>query len=182
MTQADEFLENRLSPIDKEIRRYEGFSLAPKNVNILQWWKTHENVLPLLSKLAKKVLTIPASSSKSERVFSCGGNFVTPKRNKLGAKKVEDLILIKENKSRIEEFKQRSAYNLEKIKRKPFEHISIDQVIANLAVEDDADMFEEDIFENDEEGEVLFFINGDSDVDSEEEYTDDDESSDIEEI
>ena len=100
----------------------------------------------------------------------------------MGAKKVEDLILIKENKSRIEEFKQRSAYNLEKIKRKPYEHISIDQVIANLAVEDDADMFEEDIFENDEEGEVLFFINGDSDVDSEEEYTDDDESSDIEEI
>ena len=55
-------------------------------------------------------------------------------------------------------------------------------MIANLEVEDDADMFEEDIFENDEEGEVLFFINGDSDVDSEEEFTDDDESSDIEEI
>ena len=72
--------------MDKEIRRYESFSIAPKDVNILMWWKKHENVLPLLSQIAKKVLTIHASSANSERVFSCGGNFVTAKRNSLGSK------------------------------------------------------------------------------------------------
>ena len=36
--------------------------------------------------------------AKSERVLSTGGNFVTAKRNKIAPKKVEELILIKENK------------------------------------------------------------------------------------
>ena len=85
----------RISPIEKEFRRYEAFSLPDNGVDILQWWKCHENVLPLLSKLAKKVLTVPASSSKSERVFSSSGNFVTSKRNKLAPKKVQNLVIVK---------------------------------------------------------------------------------------
>ena len=48
--------------------------------------------MPCLARLAKHVLTIPASSAKSERVFSTGGNFVTAKRNRVALKKVEDLI------------------------------------------------------------------------------------------
>ena len=102
-------------PIKREMIRYESFSLPPKDVNILKWWKDHEKILPLLAKLAKKVFTIPASSSKSERVFSAGGNFVTKKRSKLAPKKVEDLILIKENKSRIEAFKAKGIYELVRI-------------------------------------------------------------------
>ena len=90
-TQTGDQMESRLLPIDKELRRFESFSIAPKDVDILSWWKNHENVLPLLSQVARKVLTIPASSAKSERVFSCG---VTPLRNKMGSKKVEDLILM----------------------------------------------------------------------------------------
>ena len=72
-------------------------NLAMKDVNILHWWRDHEKVLPNLSKVAKKVLTVPASSAKSERVFSTGGNFVTKKRSRLSPKKVEELIVIKEN-------------------------------------------------------------------------------------
>jgi hypothetical protein len=159
-----------VSPVDRELRRYESFSLAPKTVDVLQWWRSHENVLPILSKLAKKVLTVPASSSKSERVFSCGGNFVTPKRNKLGAKKVEELILIKENKSQIEEFKNRGSYQLEQTNKRSFDKISVDQVLANL-VRDEEDEAEQSDSEHDEQEEVLFFINGDSDVDTEDDET-----------
>ena len=119
-------------PIKREMLRYESFSLPPKDVNILKWWKDHEKVLPLLAKLAKKVLTIPASSSKSERVFSAGGNFVTKRRNKLAPKKVEDLIMIKENKSRIEAFKAKGIYELVRIERNPFRTITVDEVIAGL--------------------------------------------------
>merc|ERR1712179_130449 len=63
--------------IRKEMDRYESFSIPGKNVTTLDWWKQHEGVLPLLSSLAKRILAIPASSSKSERVFSTGGNIVT---------------------------------------------------------------------------------------------------------
>ena len=79
-TQTENFLDLRISPIEKEFKRYESFSLPPKNVSLLECWKCHANVLPLLSKLGKKILTVPASSAKSERVFSSGGNFVTAKR------------------------------------------------------------------------------------------------------
>jgi hypothetical protein len=147
-------------------------------VNILHWWRDHERVLPLLSKLAKKVLTVPASSSKSERVFSTGGNFVTSKRNKIAPKKVEDLILIKENKSKIEEFKARGTYKLKRVEHNAFESISVDEVIANLFEEDEEAL---DILDgiNEVEEEVVFFINDDSDLDD---SNDEDDEEDIIEI
>ena len=79
--------DSRLPPIEKEFRKYEAFSLPPKEMNILDWWKCHENVLPLLAKLAKRVLSVTVSSAKSEQVFSTGGNFVTAKRNPTAVKK-----------------------------------------------------------------------------------------------
>ena len=61
--------EDLMSPLEKEFNRYESFSIADKYVNILKWWMDHERALPLLPSISKKVLTIPASSYKSERVF-----------------------------------------------------------------------------------------------------------------
>ena len=165
--------QDRLSAVKREMMRYESFSIPSKNVNILHWWRDHEKVLPLLSKLAKKVLTVPASSSKSERVFSTGGNFVTSKRNKIAPKKVEDLILIKENKSKIEDFKTRGTYELKRVDIKAFQSISVDEVIANIFDEDE----ETEVGIDEVEEEVLFFIDDDSDVDD-----DDDDDDDIIEI
>jgi hypothetical protein len=170
-THTGDQLENRESSIDKELRRYETFSLAPKDVDILSWWKSHENVLPLLAKLAKKVLTIPASSAKSERVFSCGGNFVTPKRNKLGSQKVEELILMKENKQQIAEFKEehKDMFTALELQSEPFSRVSVEAVLANLLNEDELeeDMFEADIVAPGEE--EMIFINALSDVESDNE-------------
>ena len=162
-----------VSQLEKEIQDYERFSVANKHVNILLWWKDHEKVLPLLAKVAKKVLTIPATSSKSERVFSTGGNFVTKKRNRLAANKVEDLIVIKENKSQIEEFKARGDYQLEDIEIDAFSNISVEEVIASI-VEDEEDLEDDNIFGSDteeEEEEILFDVDefSDDDTDSEEE-------------
>ena len=65
---------DHLCPIRKEMAQYEALTLARKETKVLDWWKTHETVLPILAKVAKKVLTVPASSAKSERVFSTGRN------------------------------------------------------------------------------------------------------------
>ena len=46
--------------------------MVEKEGDRLDWWKTHEGTLPLLAKVAKEILCIPAASSKSERVFSIG--------------------------------------------------------------------------------------------------------------
>ena len=53
----------------------------------------------MLSNLARKYLAIPASSTKSERVFSAGGNVVTAKRTSLEPGKVEALVVYNENKT-----------------------------------------------------------------------------------
>ena len=86
-----------------ESSTYESFSIVDNHINILKWWRDHESILPLLCKVAKKVLTIPASSPKSERKFSTGGNFVTKKISRLAAEKIEDLILTKVNKLQMQE-------------------------------------------------------------------------------
>ena len=57
------------SQIMKEMNRYEVYSTPQKNINILSWWKSHSNVLPILANVAKSKLAIPASSAMSERFF-----------------------------------------------------------------------------------------------------------------
>ena len=101
-------------------------------------------MLPLLSNLAKKVLTVPASSSKSERVFSTGGNIVTSKRNRLDPSKVENLIVIKENKGQIEDFKKAEEYELKECAGEPFKKVSVDKVLATMQAEEMEDMFAAD--------------------------------------
>ena len=96
--------ENPENKIKSEMIKYESFSLAPREGNILYWWKTHSSLLPLLSRIARTILAIPSSSAKSERVFSTGGNMVTVKRGRLGPARVENLIVIKENLSKVREF------------------------------------------------------------------------------
>lgn len=41
-------------------------------MNPLIWWKDNQRLYPSLSKLARKVLSIPSTSAASERVFSTG--------------------------------------------------------------------------------------------------------------
>ena len=79
------------SDIRREMQTYESLPDAKKEEDTLDWWKNHSEVIPILSKLARRFLAIPASSSKSERVFSSGTNFVTAKRSNLNPEKVEDL-------------------------------------------------------------------------------------------
>ena len=58
------------SKVLKEMSIYEALPDAFKNSDILQWWKKHNTALPLLATLARVILAIPASSAKSEKVFS----------------------------------------------------------------------------------------------------------------
>ena len=162
-------LTKNRSKIRLEMDRYESFSLVSKHVNVLNWWKKHEAVLPLLSKQAKKVLTIPASSAKSERVYSTGGNVVTQKRNRTAAKKVEALILIKENKSKVEDFKQKSGYEIKKTDTNPFKKVTH---AAEPSSPNASDVFDEgmDNLDSDSDGDGNGDIILDSDSDNDFHY------------
>ncbi len=66
----------------------------------LQWWKKHENQFPTLSRLAKRYLAIPATSVKSERLFSDGGNTITKKRQRLAPEFAVELIVLHANRNK----------------------------------------------------------------------------------
>ena len=74
--------------------------------DILLWWKQHSSSLPRLSILAKQILAIPATTSCSERLFSTGGLFDTPRRGRLLPESLEILTLLKTNRNIFETFKE----------------------------------------------------------------------------
>ncbi|XP_061884799.1 E3 SUMO-protein ligase ZBED1-like [Entelurus aequoreus] len=65
--------------------------------NPLAWWRVHNVNFPWLSKLARKFLCIPATSSPSERLFSASGNVVTCQRSCLKPSKVDMLVFLTKN-------------------------------------------------------------------------------------
>lgn len=69
------------------------------NMDPFEWWKSHEQKMPLIARLAKIYLCIPATSVASERVFSTTGNIVTPSRNCLATENVTTNTFLHQNKT-----------------------------------------------------------------------------------
>ena len=67
-----------------------------KNKNPLLFWKVNSLKYHVLSKLAKRLLGIPATSAPIERVFSHAGNILRPNRARLLPDNFE-LVLLKVN-------------------------------------------------------------------------------------
>jgi len=80
-----------------EIDMYCQDAVLPKDADILSFWRNQRKKYPILSRLARKFLSIPAASATSERVFSTAGNIVTPRRTSLGVDNIEMLVFMKEN-------------------------------------------------------------------------------------
>ena len=63
----------------------------------LAWWRHNCKVFPLLSKLARKYLSVCATSSPSERLFSSSGHIVNSLRGNLNPEKVNMLVFLNNN-------------------------------------------------------------------------------------
>ena len=63
----------------------------------LLWWKSNKTQFPILSKLARIYLVIPATSTPTERLFSEAGNVMTIKRTQLASNTLENLVFCKKN-------------------------------------------------------------------------------------
>ena len=80
-----------------EVEQYKMFKPSSPDSNPLKWWKLHENQFPLLARVAKKILCVPATSVPSERVFSTAGDIVTASRANLKWYHVDKMIFLKHN-------------------------------------------------------------------------------------
>jgi hypothetical protein len=64
--------------------------------SVLAWWHEHKLTYPVLSILAKDVMTVPVSTISSESAFSTTGRIIEERRRKLGSDTVEMLALVKD--------------------------------------------------------------------------------------
>ena len=63
----------------------------------LMWWKAHEFDYPMLARVVKKYLCVPATSTPSERLFSKSGQVVSPQRASLNPETVQMLVFLSNN-------------------------------------------------------------------------------------
>ena len=65
---------------------------------VLTWWSSNAKLYPSLSKLARIVLSIPATSAEPERRFSAAGNALREKRSQLSPMTMAKSLFIHDNK------------------------------------------------------------------------------------
>jgi hypothetical protein len=83
--------------IESELSLYLSAPKCGANVDPLKWWKTHTDSYPYCSHIAKKYLSMCATSSSSERMFSAAGNICSKKRNTLKPEMIDQLVFLYSN-------------------------------------------------------------------------------------
>lgn len=80
-----------------ECRTYFEERNITRTSNPLTWWKENAARFPMLQRVAKKYLCVPATSVPSERLFSKAGELVSKKRNSIKPKNIDMLLFLNKN-------------------------------------------------------------------------------------
>ena len=91
-----------VSSVTDELTQYLSETPSPRNHSPLLWWKINAERFPNLAPVARVLLSIPATSTPSERVFSTAGNTVTKLRSCLKPKNVDALIFLNINSKKLQ--------------------------------------------------------------------------------
>ena len=77
-------------------RELDAYLLAPggEGHDILSYWQGKKAELPLLAKVARSILAIPASNTSSERSFSTAGRVVEERRTRLSGNSVDAILFL----------------------------------------------------------------------------------------
>ena len=62
--------------------------------DLLSFWQAKEEVWPKLTQCAKWMLSVPATSTSSERVFSAAGRTLDDRRSQLKPETVDGLLFL----------------------------------------------------------------------------------------
>ncbi|OQE61520.1 hypothetical protein PENNAL_c0284G08124 [Penicillium nalgiovense] len=78
---------------DHELTRY--LEKPRKNVDPLQFWKEYEQESPILSSVARDILSIPATGAGVERLFNTARDICHYRRGQLNPKTIQDIIMFR---------------------------------------------------------------------------------------
>ena len=87
----------RINSVDKELDSYLCEISVDEDSNPLEWWCARSGNFPILSTMAKKYLSMPATSAPVERLFSIAGKIFRPERSSLSDGVFEMLMFIRCN-------------------------------------------------------------------------------------
>lgn len=82
---------------EEELRRFVALDCLPRNADPLLFWKLKEDHFRRLSKVAKSLLCIPATSTPAERIFSAGGVVASQLRASIKPENLDALIFLNKN-------------------------------------------------------------------------------------
>ncbi|XP_008189493.1 zinc finger BED domain-containing protein 1-like [Acyrthosiphon pisum] len=83
------------SPTMKQLEEYKNLKIkVPYDQDPLNWWKENESKYSAVSLLAKKYLSIVATSVPCERLFSEAGTIISKKRNRLSPERLNQLLFL----------------------------------------------------------------------------------------
>ena len=83
--------------VETELLRYSHEETLDFESDPLEWWKVKCTTYSMLSAQVKRMWTLPASSVRSEEIFSTAGNVLTLKRNRLLPEHVDMLVFLHAN-------------------------------------------------------------------------------------
>jgi hypothetical protein len=67
-----------------------------RDTDILRYWASKEYEFPIIARIARDHLAIPATSVALESVFSIGSDIITKKRNRLSAGDTRRLLCLQD--------------------------------------------------------------------------------------
>ena len=79
------------TPLHREWVDYNALANSSKGENPMDFWSTHAKHLPILAKVARRILCVPVTSSQVERLFSASGRICTFDRSRLKPANVDIL-------------------------------------------------------------------------------------------
>src|SRR6266540_4949001 len=90
---------NHLSPNNNqsELDEYLAIPQIPFNSDSFSWWRINKGKFPIISELARAYLSVSATSTLSERLFSDCENLMGPKRTRISPEFFKKLIFLKRN-------------------------------------------------------------------------------------
>ena len=94
--ESDSEEENDFDEVKTEIQLYKKEPMLDKECDPLEWWKKRSERYPLLSKMVRKYLCVPATSVESERTFSSLGLLLTKRRLCMTGENVNKQLFLKD--------------------------------------------------------------------------------------
>ena len=88
---------SKFDSIKCKLDHYKREQVADLDDDPLEWWKSNHTHYPMIAELVRKFWSLPATSVRSEEVFSVAGGILTKKRNRLLPSNVDKLVFIHDN-------------------------------------------------------------------------------------